>query len=364
MPERTSWSTGAVPDSLSTVLQDLRLSAAHYCQCEMAEPWGLDLPGRDEATVHFVLAGRCWLEPYSSEAVPLHAGDVVLLPRGTGHRLVSAPGGSARSLESLAPQQIGGTTFRLQTGGKGPKARLVCCGIIFEEPRIHPLLELMPPVLHVREARRDAMLRSLLRAMADELTRQRVGSATVITRLADIVVTHVVRSWIESHGRETRGWLAALQDPQIGRSLAAIHKAPSRDWSVTSLARIASLSRSVFSQRFASSVGMPPARYVARWRMHLATTFLRANQLTVGQVAERLGYSSESSFSRTFKRLMGTSPIAFRGGRIVRNSKRSVMDSPHHRGKNQHPHAVDDSSPVWVGLGPRRRAGPGRPDPF
>ena len=303
-----------LPDTFSTVLQDLRLSAAHYCQCEVAEPWGIDLPSKDEATVHFVLSGRCWLEPNASDvpAVSLHAGDVVLLPRGRGHRLVSAPGGPARSLESLSPQQIGDTTYRLQTGGKGPKSRLVCCGVIFEEPRVHPLLELMPPVLHVREARRDSMLPSLLRAMADELTRQRVGSATVITRLADIVVTHVVRSWIESHRRETRGWLTALQDPQIGKALAAFHEEPSRDWSLTSLARIANLSRSVFSQRFAASVGMTPARYVARWRMHLATALLRTNQLTIEQVAERLGYSSESSFSRTFKRLIGTSPADFR----------------------------------------------------
>jgi AraC-like DNA-binding protein len=243
---------------------------------------------------------------------------VVLLPRGKGHRLVSAPGVTARSLDSLAPQQIGETTFRLQTGGRGSKARLVCCGVIFEEPRIHPLLELMPPVLHVRQASRDALLRPLLRAMAGELTRQRVGSATVITRLADIVVTHIVRSWIASHRRETRGWLAAIQDPQIGRALAAIHKEPSRAWSVTSLARIANLSRSVFSQRFASSVGVTPARYVARWRMHLASTLLRTNHLTIEEVAERLGYSSESSFSRTFKRLVGASPTAFRGSRRTR----------------------------------------------
>jgi AraC-like DNA-binding protein len=307
--------THPLPDALSTVLQDLRLSAAHYCQCEVAEPWGIDLPSKDEAAVHFVLTGRGWLEPHASEVIPLHAGDVVLLPRGRGHRLVSAPGGAARTIESLAPQQLGDTTFRLQTGGTGPRSRLVCCGVIFEEPKIHPLLELMPPVLHVHGAKRDSMLRSLLRAMAHELNRQRIGSTTVITRLADIVVTHVVRSWIESHTRETRGWLAALQDPQIGRALAAFHKTPSRDWSVTSLARIAHLSRSVFSQRFAASVGVPPARYVARWRMHLATSLLRTNRLTVEEVAERLGYSSESSFSRTFKRLVGTSPTAFRGGR-------------------------------------------------
>jgi transcriptional regulator GlxA family with amidase domain len=148
--------------------------------------------------------------------------------------------------------------------------------------------------------------------MASELTDQRVGAATVMTRLADIIITRLVRAWAESQPVDTKGWLAAIRDPQIGRALAAFHRRPSEAWSVESLAAIAGLSRSIFSERFTAVLGVPPARYVAGWRMHLAGTWLTAQRLTISEVASRLGYESEASFSRAFRRFMGDPPSAFR----------------------------------------------------
>jgi AraC-like DNA-binding protein len=72
------------------------------------------------------------------------------------------------------------------------------------------------------------------------------------------------------------------------------------------------LSRSTFSERFAAVVGVSPARYIARWRMHLASAWLRQERLSVSDVARRLGYESEASFSRSFKRLVGIPPSALR----------------------------------------------------
>ena len=64
---------------------------------------------------------------------------------------------------------------------------------------MHPLLELMPEVLHVRGGGSDdPSLLPLLEAMASEIGNQRVGAATIMTRLADIVITRVVRGWADS----------------------------------------------------------------------------------------------------------------------------------------------------------------------
>jgi len=57
---------------------------------------------------------------------------------------------------------------------------------------------------------------------------------------------------------------------------------------------------------------VPPARYLARWRMHLASLWLRQDRLTVAETAARLGYDSEASFSRAFKRSVGRPPSALR----------------------------------------------------
>jgi AraC-like DNA-binding protein len=301
------------PDALSEVLQDLRLSGASYCRSELTAPWGLEIGPEEGAIFHFVAEGGCWLKAASHEPVRLEMGDVVLLPHGVGHVLVDQLNSPTRRLHEVHRERVGDTTYRLRAGGAGTRALLVCCAVGFEEPSAHPLIELMPQMLHVRGGgSHDPSLRPLLEAMASELTDQRVGAATVMTRLADIIITRLVRAWAESQPVETKGWLAAIRDPQIGRALAAFHRQPSEAWSVESLAAIAGLSRSIFSERFAAVLGVPPARYVARWRMHLAGTWLTAQRLSISEVASRLGYESEASFSRAFRRFMGDPPSAFR----------------------------------------------------
>jgi AraC-like DNA-binding protein len=308
-------SSGRVaPDSLSEVLQDLRLAEGSYGRCQLTRPWGIDLPPQSAARFHFVVSGSCWLQAPKTGGMHLHAGDVVLLPRGVGHTLTDAPKGRTRPLGDLPFQQVGERSFRLRTGGGGAPTLLACCSVTFAEPALHPLLELMPPVLLVRGGgTTDKVLPALLEAMADEVSAQRLGAATIMTRLADVIITRVIRAWVEARSEDTTGWLAAIRDPKIGRALAGIHRRPGHPWTVASLADVALTSRSMFSQRFTSVVGMPPARYLTRWRMHLASLWLRNERLTVSETAARLGYESEASFSRAFKRSRGVPPSALRG---------------------------------------------------
>ncbi|HEU4729459.1 MAG TPA: AraC family transcriptional regulator [Kofleriaceae bacterium] len=301
------------PDPLSDVLQDLRLTRATYCRTELRAPWGLDVPAEDGATLHVLLDGSGWLHPASGPPARLACGDVVLLPQGTGHGLVDAPGSPRRPVRDLARRSIGDATFELRGGGSGPRTLMVCCGIEFEASALHPLLRLMPEALHVPAAScRDPVLSTLLDTMAVELCERRVGAATVMARLADIVVTRIIRSWVEAQPRAATGWLAAIRDPQIGRALAAFHGSPERDWPVEALASEAALSRSQFSERFTAALGVAPARYVAQWRMHLAVRWLASGHTAIGEVASRLGYDSESSFSRAFKRITGMPPSELR----------------------------------------------------
>jgi len=312
--DRSSGSHDALSiDPLSAVLRDLRLAGVGYGRCELTRPWGIDLPAEGLARFHFVAAGSCWLGMSARKWIPLRRGDVVLLPHGAGHALADEARGPTTPLDELPREEIGDRTYRVETGGGGAATLLVCCSVRFEEPAVHPLLELMPPLLQVRAGGADdALLPVLLDAMAEEVTTLRVGAATVMTRLADVVITRIVRAWVERRTGDTSGWLAAIRDPKIGRVLVAIHQRPGEPWSVESLAEIAKVSRSVFSERFASVVGISPARYLARWRMHLASTWLRDDRLTVSEAAARLGYESEASFSRAFKRFVGRPPSALR----------------------------------------------------
>jgi AraC-like DNA-binding protein len=300
-------------DLMSPVLQDLRLVRASYCRTDMTAPWGVQIPPQDGVCFHFAVEGGCWLKLPSQEPIWIGPGDVALLPRGTGHAIADALASRVRPLEEFEQDSTGPTTHNMRAGGGGARSLIVCCSLEFDEPAVHPLTQLMPAVLILRRAdASDPALPALLSLMAAEVASRRVGAATVMARLADVVVTCMVRSWAETHAEELKGWLAGARDARIGRVLAAIHRQPGHLWSVAALAAIAGLSRSVFTERFTAAVGLSPARYLAHWRMHVAGAWLRHGGSTVADIAQRLGYESEASFSRAFKRLFGVPPGTLR----------------------------------------------------
>jgi AraC-like DNA-binding protein len=305
-------------DLLSEVLCDLRLANASYGRSELTAPWGITIPFREGVRFHFVADGECWIQAKGLEPLLLEKGDVLLLPHGTEHVMSDQLKRSPIKLADARPTLLGNGTYELRAGGGGARSLIVCCTIGFEGPTANPLLELLPEIIHVRSADHDnADFPSLLAMMAREVGEQRIGSATVMARLADIVVTQVIRTWVETRSTELTGWLAAIRDPQIGSALARIHRSPGEDWTIDRLAAVSGLSRSRFSQRFKDLLSVSPARYLLQWRLRLAASWLRNGYMPVSQVASQLGYESEASFSRAFKRLLGVSPGSVRSSSRV-----------------------------------------------
>ena len=184
----------------------------------------------------------------------------------------------------------------------------------FDHPAARNVVEILPPAIHLEPSGSPQLdwLQATLRLMAAEARELRPGGEAVITRLADILVVQAIRSWLESDPAAQSGWLGALQDKQIGRAIALIHREPARQWTVAGLARELAMSRSAFAARFTDLVGEPVMHYVARWRMQVAVDSLRDGEATVGQLANLLGYRSEAAFARAFKRVVGVPPGAVR----------------------------------------------------
>ena len=298
---------------LDGVLQGLRIADATYGRCEMTAPWGLDFPAVPDARFHFVGVGPCWLRTDGDGWVELAPGDVVLVPRGRGHALADVPGRPTVSTDDLPQEPLGDGVYTVRAGGGGARSLLFCGTAQLDLPEADPLLDLMPPVVFGRgAAERDPALPTLLDIMSDEVTADRAGGAALLARLVEVVIARIVRDWAETEPDAQQGWLAALRDPAVGRALVAVHRDPGAPWTVDSLAAAAGVSRSAFAERFAALVGVPPAQYVARWRMRLAAGRLRDGRQTVAEVAAEIGYDSAPSFSRAFKRVVGMPPNALR----------------------------------------------------
>ncbi|WP_158808428.1 helix-turn-helix domain-containing protein [Beijerinckia sp. L45] len=137
------------------------------------------------------------------------------------------------------------------------------------------------------------------------------GSALMISRMIDLLVIRVLRSWADQQPDAAR-WLGGIGEERLGRALAAMHEDPAATWSVESLARLAAMSRSVFADRFATAFGEPPLRYLMRWRFTIAGDLLLQGDMPIGEIARRIGYESEPGFSRAFRASMGCSPSEHR----------------------------------------------------
>ncbi len=296
-------------DPLTDMLRGLRLDGVEYGRCRMSGSWAFAFPERDHASFHFVSGKGCWLRAPGGEWSALTAGDAVLVPRGAPHVLASDPQAEPRPFPTCERRPICEDVFDYQDAASGDATVLFCGAMRFNLDGLHPLLRMMPDLMRAQELMvSEPAIPHLLDAMVAECAMNRVGAGGILARLADVMAGQIIRSWVEHGCGQSAGWIAALRDPQVGRVLAAIHAEPQRDWTVAELARLMGVSRSGFAAQFTAIVGQTPARYVTEIRMHQARQWIQRDRMRIAEVAQRLGYDSDASFSRAFKRVVGTAP--------------------------------------------------------
>jgi AraC-like DNA-binding protein len=203
----------------------------------------------------------------------------------------------------------------LSSGGNAT-ARLVCGYLACDSRPFNPLIEALPPMLKAGDPRRNdtGWLGQFIHFAVAEVADKRAGSESVLTKLSELMFIDVVRRYIETLPPQKTGWLAGLRDPMVSKALALIHARPSFTWTIEGLARQCGGSRSVFAERFVQLLGVPPMQYLAQWRMQVASEMLDRGNMNMAAISSEIGYESEAAFSRSFKRMMGVTPSAWRQG--------------------------------------------------
>jgi AraC-like DNA-binding protein len=243
------------------------------------------------------------------------AGDLMLVPFADEHRFWNGePKDFAYGPDVVVPGPIEGCAVT-RYGGDGPPMRLVCGFIESAEIVTAPVFRALPELL-IERTDGDQVIGSLAHT-ASEILRQvdegpTPGAPMLLGRLMEMLFIEVLRRHAARQPAGSTGWLAALNDPIVARALAAIHAEPAKRWTIDDLANQAGAARTSLTERFNAMLGKPPIEYLAGWRIQLAAERLRASQDSLARVAEHVGYESEASFSRAFKRIMGVSPGAWR----------------------------------------------------
>lgn len=104
----------------------------------------------------------------------------------------------------------------------------------------------------------------------------------------------------------------ARLDPRIRRSLDLVAERLDKPLAIEMLGREVGLSRSRFTTLFREQMAMSPQTYIENIRLDRAAQLLRMTHWSIGQVAERTGFSNAYYFSTRFRRRHGVPPSEFR----------------------------------------------------
>jgi AraC-like DNA-binding protein len=302
-----------VADIVADVVATTRRGSLMYSRNRFHAPWGASFPAGQAASLHVVAAGACWLTVDGHDPVQLTRGDVVLIPSGAAHTLADALDRPARPMAEIAGRSLeDGPPECVVIEGDGPSTVWLCGGYRLAPDLQHPLTRLLPPLVVVTAAQsRGTGLGAAVDLLAAEIEGTDPGAPAVMASLVDLLFVYLLRTWLAEHHQET-GWGRALFDPAVGAALALVHDDPARAWTLDALAGAVGVPRATFSRRFSALTGQSPMAYVTAWRMALAARMLRDEQVTLRQVALRVGYESEFAFARAFKRTTGQAPGHYR----------------------------------------------------
>lgn len=303
-------------DALSRLLQLYPLHAAIELRCRFGAPWVIEHRADPLGTVpyHLILDGSARLDPVGTAmaGVALGAGDIVLFPRGSAHRM-HVSGAQANPEVWEAPEHAVLRTLR--NDGGGPETDILCGAFRFEPHAGQALLAALPEVIVVQSAGRSDLsgLRELVAMLRQEIEGNRPGALIVTAQLASALFALVMRAWLEQVPANA-GLFGLLAERRLQAAVHALLEAPEEAWTLERLAERCHMSRATFARLFQQAAGTTPARVLQQARMARAAEWLAQGRQTVAAVAEAVGYRSEAAFSRVFTRSYGIGPGRFRRG--------------------------------------------------
>jgi len=313
-------------DVLSEVLKVVKLEGSIYYNGEFTAPWSFRAPpsrvlapyfaprGGHVITYHLLTEGRGFAQLERGERIRLTGGDIVVFPHGDVHIM-----GNGVLVESVdierEPHHILAHGLKLARMGGGGEVTKFVCGYMSCDPQLSRVfLAGLPSMLkvNIRDDAAGRWLENSIRYSVDVADASHAGGEAVLAKLSEVLFTETLRRYIAQLPPEQTGWLAGARDPEVGRTLALLHRNPEQPWTIADLAREAGISRSVLAERFRHYLGEPPMSYLTRWPLQLGARMLKSSNRSVAEIAAEVGYESEAAFNRAFKREFGVPPARFR----------------------------------------------------
>ncbi len=293
---------------LDKLLRNLAVHVEPFAICEVGTGWRLSLPGPPDVMLHFVLKGQGAIRGSAGERFPITPSCLAVVPSGAGHSLEF--GAIIHDELTISAPPSGPPIHRIVAGSPSTSDLVIACGIVHARyGRSLGLFDHLRRLIVVDLSDAPQVLVAFEGILAEQ-SRAAPAGDTMTASLMTQCLVHMFRRLL-AEGDHTLSWLMALEDPYLARAIDLVLDDPGSHHSVHSLAEAACMSRSAFAQRFVAAFGRSPMSVVHHLRMQRAVELLQSGVQSVDQVANRVGFSSRSHFSRAFKRHTGVPPSAF-----------------------------------------------------
>ena len=182
----------------------------------------------------------------------------------------------------------------------------------------HVLLEQAADELGVRgrievipiDCGRDELLEAMGRSLLGDFPSVGDGGPMFVGSMAAFLAGYLVRRHCDVRAPHAR--LGRLTEPEMGRLNAFIDERMETGFDVVELARWAGLPPQPFAERLRLTTGLAPWGYVQRYRISMACRLLKDGRISLAEIANRLGFASQSHFTNAFRSRMQMTPGAYR----------------------------------------------------
>lgn len=233
---------------------------------------------------HSTGAGTRWLDGKRQQE-PRKAGDIAIIPAGTAHRCSwdTSVQFVVLALEPALLQHMG-------------------------QDWVDPdQIELTPRFA----TEPDSFIQSMISALRAEVETGGIGSDLLLESLKTTLTIHLLRHYCSMQPRPAY-YSDGLAPAKLRQVTDYMSEHLHRDLKLSEMAAIAQISLYHFLRLFKQSTTLTPHQYILQRRLEKAKSLLQQRELSIAEIAIRVGFSDQSHFTRYFKRVFGVTPHQWR----------------------------------------------------
>ena len=229
---------------LDDILETLRFRGSIFFHSSLAAPWGMSLTSSTSPRFHIELEGGFYVGT-SDTQVSVRPMDIVMLPAGDMHWIAD------QENRKLVPSERAGQACQLGQPlfQQGDITNRLMCGVVeYDDAISHPIISALPSIFHVTDIHHEDSIWMTVQQIDREINRGGVKKSSIIDRLTEVLFIQLIKQLI-TESEHLKGFLSALREPSIGKTLQLIHKNPELHWTLDMISEQVGMSRATLHRK-------------------------------------------------------------------------------------------------------------------